>query len=311
MVHTINGIQLFPANNVFNVPINSRPLDANSAAYVTAVGPTLAVELHFSTLANPPAGAGNFWGIPYNVVTNATPTYHMTSFTFPTISADLAYPIPNSPVYEEGWNGAADHHLLSLNTDTGVLYELHAVVYNSGANTWSASAGGSWTLSSNANTTAASGLSTASGLPILPGLVTYDEAASGVITHAIRCSLPNGAGNGNQIWPAMHGDGSTGGYPPQGIRLRLKANYDISGYSATNRVILQALKVYGAFVEDSGSSKVVFFGVPDSRWNDSDLAIVDAALTMNNFEFVNESSLQIASSSMQAEIVPDFSMVNL
>jgi hypothetical protein len=214
-------------------------------------------------------------------------------------------------VYEENWNGAADHHLLSLNTDTGVLYELAKVVYNGGGNTWSASSGGSWTLNSNVLTTATSGLSTASGLPCLPGLVMYDEMLTGAITHALRCSLPL-SHPGTFIWPAMHDDGSYGStYPPQGIRLRLKANYDISGYSATNRVILQALKVYGAFVSDSGSSKVVFFGVPDARWNDNDLAIVDAALTMNNFEFVNESSLLLDASSMQAEIVPDFSMISL
>src|SRR6266699_6429956 len=297
MVHSINGVQLYPSNNLYNAPITYAPLHPNSAAYVAAVGPTQAIALHFSTIASPPAGFA--WGIPYNIATNSTPTYHMTSFGFPTVSADLAYPIPNSPQYEEPSNGSADHLLLSLNADTGILYELTGVVYNSGANTWSAASGGSFNLSANTLPTFSSGISTSSGMPVLPGLVTYDEVASGAITHALCCAMPFGAGINQQIWPAIHNDGSTTGYPPQGIRFRLKANFDISGFSATNQVILQAMKTYGIYNQDSGANAVVIRGAPDNRWNNTDLALV-GAITMNNFEFIDETAMIVNASNSMA-----------
>src|SRR5436305_13793760 len=131
----------------------------------------------------------------------------------------------------------------------------------------------------------------AAGLAILPGLVRYDEVASGHIDHAIRVTV--NATDDRYIWPARHKTGSTSypSRPPMRERLRLKASVDISGFSPANQVILQALKTYGAIVADNGSSWYIS-GAPDSRWNDNDLHGL-SSLHGSDFEAVDESSLMV------------------
>jgi hypothetical protein len=138
----------------------------------------------------------------------------------------------------------------------------------------------------------------AADLPMLAGLILYDEVNSGAITHALRCAIPHGSGT--FIWPASHADGSTSGVPPHGSRFRLKANFDISSFSATNQVILTALKTYGCFLSDQSTTSFRLYGMPDNRWNNVDLAILQVTLTAANFEVIDESAHMVVSTSMQA-----------
>jgi hypothetical protein len=291
MTHIMSGVQLFPYNHVYNTPIVNLPVHASSASWITSIGPTSVFDAKFSQVST------NNWGIPLNLVTNATTTY------MPTISAPFApprsyagpYPIPASPLIENG----VDLHLLCLNTDNGLYYELINAVFAAGA--WSADSGGMWDLSKTDFPLASNNpvWGDSAVLPMIAGLVFYDEVASGTISHALRITISNGSGT--FVWPASHADGSTGGAPPHGSRFRLKASFNISGFSANNQVILKALQRYGGFLSDQcGASFFRINGMPDNRWNDTDIALLNTGLTANNFEVVDESSLLVSSTSMAA-----------
>ena len=138
----------------------------------------------------------------------------------------------------------------------------------------------------------------AAGLPILPGLVRYDEVAAGAVHHALRVTAPNT--RRAYVWPARHFASSLTDprYPPMGQRFRLRANFDISGFAPQARVILQALKTYGLILADNGSPWYIS-GAPDERW-DNDILHQLGGVTGADFEAVDVSSLMRQRDSAQA-----------
>lgn len=187
--------------------------------------------------------------------------------------------------------------MLVVDRDNCVLYELFSA-YPNADGSWRAGSGAIFPLNSNALRPAGWTSADAAGLPILPGLARYDEITAGEINHALRftASVTQRA----YVWPARHYASSNTSpiVPPMGIRVRLKASYDISGFSPTNRVILQALKRYGMILADNGSNWFIS-GVPDSRWNDTDLRALRNVLG-SAFEVVDQSTLMVSADSGQA-----------
>jgi hypothetical protein len=188
------------------------------------------------------------------------------TFQYKTESDPGPYPIPPDALVESG----SDRHVIVVDTFHLKLYELFDAIRNQD-NSWSAGSGAVFDLTSNAlrpdNWTSAD----AAGLPILPGLVRYDEVVEkGEINHAIRFTVQNT--RNAFIHPATHAasNSSDQNYPPMGMRVRLKAGFDISGFSPHVQVILKALKKYGMFVADNGSNWYIS-GAPDSRWDDDEL----------------------------------------
>ena len=227
-------------------------------------------------------------GIPYNIVGSTVPKVSV-SFYYPGESDPGPYPIPGSPLIEYG----SDHHILIVEQGSCILYELFDASYSGGQ--WHAGSGAIWNLNSNALRPDTWTSADAAGLPILPGLVRYDEVLSGEINHAIRFTAANTNG---YIWPARHltsNNPSAPQIPPMGARFRLKASYNISGYPAAMQVILQAMKTYGIILADNGSNWYVS-GSPDERWNNDMLHLLDN-LTGNDFEAVDMSDLMIDSNS--------------
>jgi hypothetical protein len=178
---------------------------------------------------------------------------------------------------------------------TCYLYELYAAKKINGV--WHAGSGAIWNLNSNALRPAGWTSADAAGLPILPGLIRYNELLSGQINHAIRFTVSDTAG---YIWPARHLTAQpNANIPPMGARFRLKASFNISGYSPRMQVILLAMKQYGIIVADNGSDWYIS-GAPDSRWNNTELHTLDN-ITGNAFEAVDESGLMISANSGQAK----------
>jgi hypothetical protein len=242
---------------------------------VSAIGLSNTLHPDFSN-------AGGY-GIPVNVTGTSTPRYPVT-FTYADESDPGPYPIPASPKIE----GGSDRHLLSWDTSACYLYEIFDASVS--GSTWSGGSGAIWDLRSNALRPAGWTSADAAGLPILPGLVRYDEVAAGRIAHAIRFTAPYSARS--YIYPARHQAGCTNNarcLPPMGLRVRLKASVDISGYSPANQVILTALRTYGMLLADNGSSWYIT-GAPDSRWNDDDLHRL-GGITGADFEAVDTSGL--------------------
>ena len=212
-------------------------------------------------------------------------------------------PIPdpqNAPI-EGGAKSSGDRHVLVVDRDACRLWEVFAAYPQNGGTSWTAGSGATWSLNSNAMRPLGWTSGDAAGLPILPGLVRYDEIAAGEIDHVIRFTAPRTANA--DVWPASH-KAATGGAsdPPMGAWFRLKASFDIDGFSAANQVILRALKKHGMVLADNGSP-FYMSGVPDSAWNNSDLNLL-RSIPGSAFEAVDVSSKRVASSSYAVSGAP-------
>ena len=197
---------------------------------------------------------------------------------------------PDAPI-EGGSQSSGDRHVLVLDRDTCILYELFSA-YPQPDGSWQAGSGAIFDLSSNALRPSGWTAADAAGLPILSGLVRYDEVAAGEIRHALRFTAPQT--RMTYVWPARHQASILTGaqIPPMGQRFRLKAGFDISRFSAPVRVILQAMKTYGLILADNGSAWYIS-GVPDSRWDNDMLVSELAQVKGSDFEAVEVSSLMV------------------
>jgi uncharacterized protein (TIGR03437 family) len=282
----LGGCPVFPADNVWNAPVDTLPVDANSAAYVATVGAS--VSLH------PDFGSGLYQGapigIPYVLVTGQQPKLAV-SFSYRDESDAGPYPIPPDAPIEGGPNSTGDRHILMLDRDDCVLYELFAAYPPGGDKGWRAGSGAIFNLRSHALRPDGWTSTDAAGLPVLPGLVRYEEVAAGEIRHAIRLTVPQT--RRAYVWPARHYASSLteAKYPPMGQRFRLRADYDLSGFSRDAQVILQALKKYGMILADNGSAWFIS-GAPDERWNNERLREL-RKVRGSDFEAVDASGLMV------------------
>lgn len=270
---------IFPADNIWNTRVDMLPIHPMSEAWIDNIGRDEGFHMDFGS----GSWDGGPIGIPYNVVGGSSVTKHTVEFYYPDESDAGPYPIPENPGMEYG----SDHHILVVNTDDCKLYEIYDAIYENGV--WSGGSGAIWDLHSNALRPDTWTSADAAGLPILPGLLRYDEVLAGEIRHAIRFTVENTAG---YIWPARHQtDDPQDGVPPMGARFRLKADYDISSFPPEMQVILRAMKEYGIILADNGSNWYVS-GAPDERWDNDMLHLLDV-LTGNDFEAVATSMLMV------------------
>jgi hypothetical protein len=269
---------IFPATNVWNRRIDDRPVAGDSSVMIDTIGSATGLHMDFGEFAG--------YGIPYQVVTSSTPRSTVT-FEYDDESDHVGYPIPVNPLIEGGPGADGDRHILMVDRDACRLYELFAA-YRSGVR-WYAGSGAMWDLRSNALRQAGWTSADAAGLPILPALVRYDEVAAGVIRHALRFTTPET--RREYVYPARHyaSDSNDAGLPPMGLRVRLKASYDVSGLSAHARVIAVALKQYGMILADNGSPWYIS-GMSDSRFDDDVLHELDD-ITGNDLEVVDTSGM--------------------
>ena len=280
---SLNGYVPFPSTNLWNTNIASASIDRNSAAIIAALTGS---NLHpdFSNVVD-----GNY-GIPYVVVdSSVTPGVTVTMNTYASESDITLYPIPiTAPI--EGFpptcSTTGDNHLLVIDKNKCWIYETWQTQLCNGA--WSAANGAIWDLTNTEQRPYGWTSADAAGLPIFPGLVRYDEVAAGVINHAFRMTVAqtkSDANGGLFVAPATHAAGNNSSTNNiMGMRLRLKASFDISGFSAANQVILTAMKNYGMIVADNGSN-MYFQGAPDARWDDDDLGALKA-IDASNFDVV-------------------------
>lgn len=260
---SLAGRRPFPANNPWNTPIDQAPVDPRSDELIASIGAMVALHPDFGADYN-----GGPFGIPYAVVDSTTEPVPVT-FGYDTESDPGPYPIPPNAPIEGGPASGGDRHVLVIDRDGWMLYELFSS-YPSGGG-WDAGSGAIFDLSSNAVRPAGWTSADAAGLPIFPGLVRYDEVVEqGVIRHALRFTVRDT--RRAYVAPARHyaSDDTSSGLPPMGMRVRLKASFDMSGYPSSARVVLQALKTYGMMVADNGGNWFVS-GTPDARWNDDEL----------------------------------------
>jgi hypothetical protein len=286
----IGGCQLFPDDNYWNTPVDDLSVHPSSAAWVNSIGANDEFHMDFGS----GTWNGGPIGIPYNVLSGSTVTKYTVDFYYPNESDPGPYPLSANPLREWG----SDHHILVVDTDDCRLYELYDASKSGGQ--WDAGSGAIWDLSSNALRPNTWTSADAAGLPILPGLARYEEVVAGEINHALRFTASQTAGF---IWPARHQTSNAqNGIPPMGARFRLKADYNISGFTPDMQVILRAMKKYGIVLADNGSDWYVS-GVPNAGWDNDELHDLDV-LRGSNFEAVDTSELMVDYNSAEASIVP-------
>lgn len=285
----VGGCPLFPADHLFNTPIDGLPVHPRSAAFLATVGDH---GLHLDLGTTVDQASATYYGIPYNVVRGGTLAWSAVHYDagWPDQSDCAAaaapgvpvspcqgpgaalpvFPVPPAPLVEGGIDTVdEDHHLLVVDADACRLWEAYHLTPRAGGG-WDVLSTASWDLSSSALRPAGWTSADAAGLPILPLLLRADEAASGAIRHALRVTIPSGEIRTSFTWPARHltdnGTASTD-LPEMGQLFRLKASYAIpAGVSVQSRAILQALKTYGMYLADGGSTWFVQ-GEPSAAWS--------------------------------------------
>jgi hypothetical protein len=286
-------LPLFPPDNWWNSDISAAPLDSNSSAYIDFVGATRGLHPDFGGDSVDPSAP--IYGMPYVVVSGSQPLVPV-GFVYNDESDHAApgrppgYPIPDQAKTEQKWiegglaasdpNANGDRHMLIVDRDNRILYELYALRWTG---RWEAGSGAVFPLDSNARRPDGWTSADAAGLAILPGLIRYDEAYGSVpIRHAFRFTVRSTNG---YVYPASHNAGSNAGALPMGARLRLKASKDISGFPDPVRRIFQAMKTYGLIVADNGTDMYIS-GTYDTRWDNDVLNPAFASLTTSDFEVV-------------------------
>lgn len=273
VIHSIGGCEIFPEDNWWNTKIKDRPVSRKSKRIIKAHAAGHEIHLDLGTTEE-------YYGIPINVVPEDQPTLPLRFGVDGEDYRDESDrgPVPIAPGARiEGWStsdpdpDSGDRHVIVVQRGTCELTELYAaerVRDDTGAVVaWRAAAAARWDLSSNRLRPKYWTSADAAGLPILPGLLTYEEAATGRITHALRFTLPSA--RAAFIKPARHCGPNRGKqYPTYGMRFRLRKGFDATRYRGPARAIVKAMKRYGLMYADQGSAMYVT-GTADPRWADT------------------------------------------
>ncbi|HTL24025.1 MAG TPA: hypothetical protein VL281_08315 [Mycobacteriales bacterium] len=273
----------FPANNVWHADVSKLPVNTRSAQWISHMSPTRTLHPDFG----PSYGAQPVpYGIPITYVYGSHPRVAVR-FDYASESDRVGYPLGSDTKVEGGQWTSGDRHTVVVDRTYCKVYETWLTRRSGSA--WLAGSGAWWNLKSNALRPAGWTSADAAGLPILPGLLRYDEVAAGKVDHAIRFTTD--VTNRAYLWPARHQAGSVtnAAYPPMGARFRLKAGFAITRYRGDTQVVLRAMKTYGLILADNGSPWY-FQGTSDSRWTSPMLDELKR-IPASAFEAVNEASL--------------------
>lgn len=289
---SLNGAIPFPADNAWNTDISAFPVDPNSANLIASIGVGTSLHADF--------GAGLYngapIGIPYLVVSGSQARLPINYTAYGDESDPGPFPIPLSAPIEGGSQSSGDRHVLVIDRDNNRLYEIGNAYPQ--ASRWDASGGALFHLDS--NTVRPGGQpgwtsADAAGLPIFPGLARFDEATLGPggIRHALRFTVART--RRAYVPPATHfaSSNTSADLPPMGMRVRLKASYQIpASFSTETKALLQAMKTYGLIVADNGSNWYIS-GAPDDRWNNDRLSTELRQVTGSQFEVVRMDGLVV------------------
>jgi hypothetical protein len=283
---------MFPESSHWNQPVEDLPVLRGSDRMVRAIGADDTMHADFGSGRY----AGARIGIPFVTVGRSQPKVPV-AFDYDDEADQGPYPIPRDVPVEGGRGSDGDRHVIVVDRDRCRLYELFAAYPRDGGSRWTAGSGAIWNLRSNRMRPAGWTSADAAGLPILPGLLRWNEVRSGKVNHAIRFTTD--VTRTHHLWPARHDAGSRDGaaYPPMGARFRLRASFSTQGYGPDARAVIRAMKLYGLVLADNGSPWF-FQGERNAHWPNrliSELKTIPAS----SFVAVDASGLKVSGDSAQ------------
>ncbi len=282
--------RLFPEGAVFYRTAGDLPVSPDSDRWIAALGD----EPLVAGFGGQPT-AGVVFGIPFNPVDADTPRTDVRFRRRPETSYQGQYPIADPAYIESLPTYGFDQHYVALDTDSEQMWEL--IGTNVWFGRWEADSGALWDLTS---LDYGRWSTMASGLPLLPGVLTYDEVAAGRVDHVVHAGSPL-ISSTRTIWPSLATDGLSDDpdAPPMGAWLRLRDDVDLSGFGPQARVIAEGLQRYGLLLSDTSSQRFGLRGTPDGRWDREDLRDI-GTLTAADFDVVDQAGIMVAADSMAA-----------
>lgn len=263
-VPAVGGCEIFPADNAWNLDVSALPVHPNSDNYIDSIGRDDHLHPDFGT-----EWEGEPIGIPYTVVNGSQSKVPINYTAYGDESDPGPMPFPQDVAIEGGPDGDGDRHSIVIDESTCTLYELYRAFPNGDG--FDADSGTVWDLTKNENHPEGCTSADAAGLPVFPGLARYEEVVEkGEVLHALRFTVSDS--QRGYIFPARHyaSDNDDPNLAPMGLRLRMKASYDCSGYANEVQVLCTGLKRFGMIMADNGSNWYVS-GSPDPRWSDDNL----------------------------------------
>lgn len=256
--------RVFPATSWWHADVRNLPVAQRSRAWLSHMSTDRDLHPDFG----PSYGDGPDYGMPVTVVGADHPKVHVT-FDYADESDQVRYPLGRDTRIEGGRGSSGDRHAIVVDKSTCRLYETWATRQVNGR--WHAGSGATWSLKSNRLRPDGWTSADAAGLPILPGLLRWNEVKAGYVDHAIRFTTD--VTSRHHLWPARHDAGATDSwdYPPMGARFRLKQSYDASHLGPRARVVVRAMKKYGLVLADNGSPWF-FSGERNAHWPDRMIA---------------------------------------
>lgn len=281
--------KLLPADSIYYRPVDDLPVADSSDAAIKALR-----SMPFSAPFGGNPYLGNVAGLPFNLVDNSTRRLDIRITQYPEASFLGQYPIVERPLIEGLPNFGNDQHYLAIDTKERRAWEL--ISFRRWFWLWEAGSGATWTMDNNDYP---NGSTIASQLPVLPGVVRYEEAASGSIDHMIL-AVSAISRRGAKVWPAKGTDGISDdpNSPPMGAWMRLKADVDLSGLGPQALAVAKAMQRYGVVISDTGPD-FKLRGTADRRWDVGDLRTLDK-LSTDDFEVLDASSLMVSPDSLAA-----------
>lgn len=284
----------FPRDSWWHADVRGLPVHARSRAWLSHM--STAVDLHPDF--GPSYGDGPDYGIPVTVVRPSHPKVRVR-FVYASESDRVRYPLGVDTRIEGGRGSDGDKHAIVVDRGRCRLYETWNTRVRDGR--WIAGSGAVWSLSSNRLRPDGWTSADAAGLPILPGLLRWNEVRAGRVDHAIRFTTD--VTSRHHLWPARHDAGSRDSlaYPPMGARFRMRPGFSTRGFSPYAVAVISAMKRYGLVLADNGSPWY-FQGEQNSHWP-ARLVEELKQIPASAFVAVDTSSLQVSADS--AEVSSD------
>jgi hypothetical protein len=281
---------VFPADNYWHADIRKLPVDSRSKVWMSHMSSGDDLHPDFG----PSFGDGPNYGIPVTVVGKSHPRVHV-KFQQPSESDKVRYPLGKDTRIEGGRHSSGDRHAIVVDKSACRLFETYATSERHGK--WHAYSGAVWSLNSDRLRPKGWTSADAAGLPILPGLLRWNEVKAGHVDHAIRFTAS--VTSRHFLWPARHQAGSTGSwkYPPMGARFRLRASYHPTGFGPKAMAVVRAMKTYGLVLADNGSPWY-FQGEQNAKWPDSFIEQLKG-IPARDFVAVDTSSLKVKNNSAE------------